>query len=87
MTKQTACSQIKIKIPRTISFPFLLSSFFDLNFDVVNADTKNRYAGGIDIKSVNLNAIAFFSDFILTTSSGNYFEDISHAHIVCVMYK
>ena len=31
--------------------------------------------------------IAFFSNFKLTTSSGKHLEDISHAHLVSLMYK
>ena len=36
---------------------------------------------------VNLGAVALFSNFKLTTSSGKHLEDIRHAHIVCLMYK
>ena len=31
--------------------------------------------------------IALFSNFKLTTSSGKHLEDISHAHLVSLMYK
>ena len=31
--------------------------------------------------------IALFSDFKLTTSSGKHLEDISHCHIVSLLYK
>ena len=31
--------------------------------------------------------VALFSSFILTTSSGEHLEDISHAHLVSLMYK
>ena len=31
--------------------------------------------------------IAFFSNYKLTTSSGKHLEEISHAHIVSLMYK
>ena len=31
--------------------------------------------------------IVLFSNFQLTTSSGKHLEDISHAHIVFLMYK
>ena len=40
-----------------------------------------------DIRLVNLGPIALFSIFKLTTSSGKHLEDISHAHIVSLMYK
>ena len=46
-----------------------------------------RYADGNDIRLVNLGLIALFSSFILTTSSGKHLEDVSHAHIVSLMYK
>ena len=36
---------------------------------------------------VNLRPIALFSNFKLTTSSGKHLEEISHAHIVSLMYK
>ena len=36
---------------------------------------------------VNLHPIASHSNFKLTTSSGKNLEDISHAHIVSLMYK
>ena len=40
-----------------------------------------------DIRLVNLGPIALFSDYNLTTSSGKHLEEISHAHIVSLMYK
>ena len=36
---------------------------------------------------VNLGPVALFSNFRVTTSSGKHLEDISHAHIVSLMYK
>ena len=36
---------------------------------------------------VNLGPIALFSNDKLTTSSREHLEEISHAHIVCLMYK
>ena len=47
----------------------------------------SRYANGDDIRLVILGPIALFSNCILTTSSGKHSEDISHAHIVSLMYK
>ena len=58
-----------------------------LNFDVLHAATNNRYADNNDIRLVNLGPIALFGDYKLTTSSGKPLEDISHAHIVSLMYK
>ena len=34
-----------------------------------------------------MGAITLFSNFKLTTSSGEHLEDISHAHLVSLMYK
>ena len=86
-TINTANSQIFSKIPREDSVISLLNSYLDLNFDVVHAATNNRYVDGNDIRLINLCPISLFSNFKLTTSSGNHLEDISHAHIVSLMYK
>ena len=48
---------------------------------------NSRYGNGNDIRVVNLGSIALFSNFKLTTSSGKHLEDISHAHLVSLMYK
>ena len=77
-----ANSQIHINIPRKVSVTSLLNSYLDLNFDVVHATTNNRYAGGNDIRLVNLGPVALFSNYKLTTSSGKHIEDVSHAQIV-----
>ena len=86
-TINTANSQIYNNIPREDSLISLLNSYIDLNFDVLNATTNNRYADGADIWLINLAAIAIFSNFKLTTSSGKHLENIDHAHIVSSMYK
>ena len=83
----TANSQIYINIPREDSVISLLNSYLDLNFDVVHAATNNRYADGNDIRLVNLGPVALFSNYKLSTSSGKHLEDVSHAHIVSLMYK
>ena len=64
-----------------------MNSYFDLNFEVIKKDNNSRYANGNDIRLVNLGPIALFSNFKLTTSSGKHLEDISHSHIVSLMYK
>ena len=86
-TINTANSQIYNNIPREGSLISLLKSYIDLNFDVLNATTNNRYADGADIWLINLGAIALFSNFKLTTSSGKHLENVDHAHIVSLMYK
>ena len=86
-TIKASNSQIYINIPREDSLISLLKSYLDLNFDVLNAATNNRYVDGTDIWLINLAAIALFSNFKLTTSSGKHLENIDHAHIVSLMYK
>ena len=86
-TINTTNSQVYINIPREDSVISLLNSYIELNFDVLRADNSNRYVDANDIRLVNLGLIALFSNYKLTTSSGKHFEEISHAHIVSLMYK
>ena len=90
-TINTANSQIYISIfiliPREDSLISLLNSYIDLDVDVVHAATNNRYADGNDIRLVNFAPIALFSNYKLTTSSGKHLEDITHGHLVSLMYK
>ena len=86
-TINTANSQVYINIPRENSVISLLNSYLELNFDVLRADSSNRYLDGNDIRLVNLGPIALFSTYKLTTSSGKHLENIDHAHIVSLMYK
>ena len=58
-----------------------------MNIDVLKAAINTRYADADDIWLINLAAIALFSNFKLTTSSGKHLENIDHAHIVSLMYK
>ena len=58
-----------------------------MNFGVLHAATNNRYVDADDIWLINLAAIALFSNFRLTTSSGKHLENIDHAHIVSLMYN
>ena len=74
-------------IPREDSVISLLNSYLELNFDVLQAAINNRYVDGNDIRLVNLGPYALFSNYKLTTSSGNHLGNIDHAHIVCLMYK
>ena len=53
----------------------------------MQATTNNRYVDASDIRLVNVGPIALFSKYKLTTSSGKHLEEISHAHIVSLMYK
>ena len=86
-TINTANSQIYINLPREDSVISLLNSYLELNFDVLHAGNSNRYVDANDIRLVNLGPIALFSNYKLTTSSGKHLEEISHAHIVSLMYK
>ena len=86
-TNNTANSQININVPREDSLISLLKSYLDLNFDVLNAATKNRYVDAGYIWLIKLVAIASFSNFKLTTSSGKHLENIDHAHVVSLTYK
>ena len=62
-------------------------SLLTLAFDVLHAATNNRYVHGDDVRLVNLDPIALFNVYKLTTGSGKHIENISHAHIVSLMYK
>ena len=86
-TINTPNSQIYINIPRENSVISLLNSYLDLNFEVVKRADNSRYGNGNDIRLVILGPVALFSNFKLTTISGKHLEDISHAHIVSLMYK
>ena len=86
-TRNTANSQIYINVPREDSLISLSNSYIDFNFDVMHAANINRYVDGNDIRLVNLGPVALFSDYSLTTSSRKHLEDVSHAHIVSLMYK
>ena len=65
----------------------MLNSYIDLNFDVVHSVNNDRYADNTEIRLVNLGPVALFSNYKLTTSSGKHLEEVSHAHIVSLMYK
>ena len=64
-----------------------MSSFLDLNFEIIKRADNSRYRNGNDIGLVNLAPIALLSIFKLTTSSGKQLEVISHAYLVSLIYK
>ena len=64
-TINTPNSQIYINIPREDSVISLLNSYLELNFDVLQPATGNRYADANDIRLVNLGPIALFSNYKL----------------------
>ena len=86
-TINTPNSQIYINIPREDSVISLLNSYLDFSFEVIKRADNSRYGNGNDVRLINLGPIALFSNFKLTTSSGKHLEDISHAHLVSLMYK
>ena len=68
-TINTPDSQIYTNIPKEDSVSNLLTSYLDLNFEVIKKADDSRYGNGVDIELVNLGPIALFSNFKLTTSS------------------
>ena len=86
-TKNTPNCRIYINIHREISAISLLSSYLDLKFEVIKRVDDSRYGDGNEIRLVNLGPIALFSNFRLTKSSGKHLQDISHAHIVFLLYQ
>ena len=86
-TINTPNSQIYINIPREDSVISLLNSYLDLNIEVVKRADNSRYGNGNDIRLVNLGTVALFRNFKLTTSSRKHLEDISHTHLVSLLYK
>ena len=65
----------------------MINSYLELYFEVIKIADISRYAKSDDIRLINLAPIALFSIFKLSTSSGKYFEDVSHGHIVSLLYK
>ena len=86
-TKYNANCQVFIHIPWKYSVISLLNSYLDINFDVLHTATGNRYVDDNDVWLINLGAIAFLSTCKSTPSSGRNLEDVSHAHIVSLMFK
>ena len=86
-TIKTPNSQNFINIPREGSVNSLLNGYLDLNYEVIKKADNYRYANGNVIRRINSGPIAFFSNLKLTTSSGKQLDDISHSHIVSLMYK
>ena len=58
-----------------------------MNFHVLDTATNNIDADDDVIRFVNLRPGASFSFYKLATSSGKHSEEISHVHIVSLMYK
>ena len=86
-TLNTPNSQIFINIPRKDSRNSLLNYNLELNFEVIKKTDSSRYANGSDMQLVNLGPKVLFSSFKSTTNKGKHLEDISHIHIVSLLYK
>ena len=87
-TIKTANSQKYINKPREDSVNTVSKSHLDVDIDVLDAATNNRYADDDDIRLVNSGPIALFSIIKLATSSRKLLREIiSQAHIVSLMYK
>ena len=83
----TPTSQIYINIPREDSVISLLINYLDLNSEVIKKADNSRYTNGNILRVVNLAPLALFSDCKLTSCKGKHLVDISHAHIVSLIYK
>ena len=87
-TKTSNCQiYIYINISREDSVISSSNRYRELNFEVIKKADNSTYANCDDIRLVILGPIALFSNFNLTTSSGEHLEDISHANIVSLMFK
>ena len=86
-TINTPNSQVYINIPREDSVISLLNSYLELNFDVLQATTNNRYTDADNVRLINLGVIALFSIYKLVTHSSKHLEEVTNAHTVCLMYK
>ena len=76
-----------ISIPREDSVIPLLTTYLDLNSEVIEKADNYRYGTGNDIRLVILGLFALFSNFKLSTNSGKHSEHISQAHLVSLAYK
>ena len=74
-------SRVYINKSREDSVISLLECYLEIYFELMKKADKSRYANCNNIPLGNLGPIALFDNFELTTSSGKYLDDISHAHI------
>ena len=86
-TKNTPKIQNYTNKPSEDSVVSLLNSYLESNFEVIKKVDNLRYANGNNKVLVYLGPIALISSFKMKTSNGKHLEDISHAHIVSLMYK
>ena len=64
-----------------------MNSYLESNYDVIQAASNNRYVDNNNKRLVISGPIGLFNNYKLTTSPGEHFEKIEHAHIACLMYK
>ena len=86
-TLKTADSQIFNTIPRKNAIISLFNRYHNLNFEVLHAATGNSYTNANDRGLVNLDPVACFISYKLTTSRGKHLEDIKQALIIFLMLK
>ena len=63
-----------INIPTEDSVISLINSHLDLNFEVIKKAHNSRYENGDDIRVINLDPIALFSNFKLPISSESFWK-------------
>ena len=87
-TINTADSQSFINIPRGDAVNSLFISLLGFCFDVFHAvNPNNRYVGNDNKRLFSLGTITLFTNYKLTSSNGKHIEEISNAHIACLMSK
>ena len=86
-TINTPNRQIYINLPREDFVISLIITYLDLNFEVIKKADDSRNGNGNGIRLVNMGPIVLFCNFKLTTSTGKHLENISHAHLVSLLYK
>ena len=64
-----------------------MKKYLELKFEVIKTADNSRYAKGVDINLINLSPIAIFNNRKLRKASAKNLEDVSHAHIVSLLYK
>ena len=65
----------------------MILSYLNLNYEVIKKANNSRHGDGNDIKLVKLGPIVLFSNYKLKMSPGRSSQDISHEHIVPLLFK
>ena len=81
-------NQIFIDIPRKDSAISLKDNYLEIDFSVTHrVGAHARYVDKDHIRLVNLEPIAFFKKYRLTSSSGKEMEEFDNANVNCLLYK